>query len=496
MEAVSTVTIFLLLLLVLAAAALAAQWKKERRSRNYPPGPPALPVIGNLLQVRAADTCKTFRKLSEKYGPVFALRFGSERVVVVFGYEVLREVLVNRGDEFTDRGRFPLTEKTNKDLGIFMSNGETWAQTRRFALATLRDFGMGKRSVEEHVREEMGMLLRELARTKGQPFDPATLLSAAVGNTICRILFGERFSYGDEEYRRVLRHLAENFRLESSIAGQLYNILPGLMNLLPGPHHTLFQNYSFVQEFLARKVAEHEATLDTAAPRDFVDAFLCRMEQEKGNAGVAFRRDNMHMTVFDMFVAGTESTGITLRYCLMLLLEHPEVAGKVQEEIDRVMGGERPPTLRDRGAMPYTEAFLHEAQRFLDLVPLGFIRTVKRDTQLGGFTLPEGCTIYPVLSSALRDPRHFKNPEAFDPRHFLDEKGGFKKSEAFMPFSAGKRMCPGESLARAQLFLFLTAILQRFRLRHPPGRPGLDLRPDVSGIMNVPRPAELCFCPR
>ena len=54
-----------------------------------------------------------------------------------------------------------------------------------------------------------------------------------------------------------------------------------------------------------------------------------------------------------------------------------------------MMGGERPPTLRDRGAMPYTEAFLHEAQRFLDLVPLGFIRTVKRDTRLGGFTVPD-----------------------------------------------------------------------------------------------------------
>ncbi|XP_059691119.1 cytochrome P450 2C16-like [Gavia stellata] len=495
MEPVGTITVVLLLILV--ATTIVARWKKEQRSQNYPPGPPALPLIGNLLQVRAADTCKTFRKLSEKYGPVFSLRFGSERVVVVFGYEVVREVLVNRGDEFTDRGRFPLAEKSNKDLGIFMSNGEMWTQTRRFTLTTLRDFGMGKRSVEEQVQEETAMLLQELERTKGRPFDPAMLLSAAVGNAICRILFGERFGYDDEEYRHVLRRLAENFQVESSIAGQLYNILPGLMDRLPGPHHTLFRNNSFIQDFLAKKVAEHEATLDLAAPRDFVDAFLRRMEQEKGKPGTAFRRDNMQTTVFDMFVAGTESTSITLRYCLMLLLEHPEVAGKVQEEIERVLGRERPPTLRDRGVMPYTEAVLHEAQRYLDLVPLGFIRTVKRDTPLGGFTIPKGCTIYPVLSSALRDPRHFENPEAFDPRHFLDEKGGFKRSEAFLPFSAGKRMCLGESLARTQLFLFLTAILQRFQLRHPPGRPPrLDLRPQVSGIMNIPRPAQLCFCPR
>uniref|UniRef100_A0A8B9MQA1 Uncharacterized protein n=1 Tax=Accipiter nisus TaxID=211598 RepID=A0A8B9MQA1_9AVES len=488
---VGTVTTILLILVVVV---LVAGWKKQWRSQNYPPGPLALPVIGNLLQLRAANICKTFRKLSKKYGPVFTLYFGSERAVVVFGYEVVREVLLNRGDEFTDRGRFPLMDKY-KDLGIFMSNGEMWAQTRRFTLTTLRDFGMGKRSVEEWVQEEIRLLLQELEQTKGQPFNPATLLSAAMGNTISRILFGERFGYGDEEYRRILWCLAENFRLENCIAGQLYTILPSLMNHLPGPHQTYLQNNSIIEKFLARKVAEHEATLDLAAPRDFVDAFLCRMEQEKGNPGTAFRRDNMYVTVFDMFVSGTESTSITLRYCLMLLLEHPEVAEKVQQEIERVMGRERSPSLQDRGAMPYTEAVLNETLRFLDLIPLGFIRRAKRDTQLGGFIIPKGCTIYPILSSVLQDPRHFKNPEAFDPRHFLDEKGGFKKSEAFMPFSAGKRMCLGESLARAQLFLFLTAILQRFQLRHPPGCPHLDLSPEVSGIMNIPRPFELCFCP-
>uniref|UniRef100_A0A8B9P1C4 Uncharacterized protein n=1 Tax=Apteryx owenii TaxID=8824 RepID=A0A8B9P1C4_APTOW len=466
-----------------------------RRARGHgqlPPGPWALPLLGNLLQLDLA-----FRKLSEKYGPVFMLRLGSAPVVVLFGYDVVREVLVSRSEEFTDRGRFPSAEKDNKDLGLFMSNGETWLQTRRFALATLRDFGVGRRDIEEHIQEETGLLLQRLAESRGQPLNPGVLLSAAVGNAICRILFGKRFGYSDPEYLHVLRLLAENFLLESSIAGQLYNMLPSLMDLLPGPHQTFFRNNNFIQDFLARKIAEHEATAHFDAPQDFTDAFLRKIEQvEKGNPRTVFTRENMMVTLFDMLAAGTESTSISIRYCLMVLLEHPAVAEKMQEEIERVMGRERLPALRDRAAMPYTDAVIHEAQRCLDFVPLGFIRTVRQDTQLRGFTIPKGCTIYPVLSSALQDPQHFRNPEVFDPGHFLDETGAFRKNEAFLPFSAGKRMCLGESLARAQLFLFLTAILQRFRLRLPPGVARVDLRPAVSGILNVPRPVELCFCPR
>lgn len=485
-----------LLLLVLAAVALVARWQKER-SRNLPPGPLALPLVGNLLQLGTGPTYKVFRKLSEKYGPVFSLHFGSQRVVVVFGYEMLREVLVTRGDEFTDRGSFPLTEKANQNLGLFMSNGAAWVQMRRFTLATLRDFGMGKRGLEEQVQEETGLLLQELARTKGQPLDPSTLLTAAMGNSICRILFGHRFDYGDEQYLDVLRRVAQNFLLESSPLGKLYNILPGLLERLPGSHWTFFHNTFFVQDFLTRKVEENAVAGEpTTAPRDFSDAFLRKMEQEKENPKTAFTQDNLRVTVFDIFLAGTETTSMTLRYCLMVLLQHPDVAEKIQEEIERVIGTERPPALRDRAAMPYTDAVIHEVQRFLDLIPLGFVRTVARDTPLGGFTIPKGCTIYPVLSSALKDPRHFKNPEVFDPQHFLDEKGAFKKNEAFIPFSAGKRMCLGESMARTQLFLFLTAILQRFRLRLPPGEAPPDLSPRASGISNVPWSLRVCFCPR
>ncbi|KAH0627723.1 hypothetical protein JD844_003859 [Phrynosoma platyrhinos] len=320
-----------------------------------------------------------------------------------------------------------------------MSNGERWLQLRRFSLMTLRNFGMGKKSIEERIQEEAEFLMKELRATKGQAINPGTLFSCATGNVVSHILLGERFDYQDKDFVRILRQLMDSFRLESSVSGQLYNIFPRIMDYLPGPHQTFFTNLFGIQDFIAQKVEDRERTFDpTSEPQDFLDAFLLKMEQEKNNLKTEFTKENLKMTMYDLFIAGTETTSTSLRYILMTLLEHPEVEAKIQEEIDRVIGQGRPPAMKDRPEMPYTEAVIHEAQRFIDLIPLGFTRVVKKDMELEGFTIPKGATLYPILSSALHDPKQYTNPYKFDPEHFLDKDGRFKKNGADMPFSAGR----------------------------------------------------------
>ncbi|KAM9113700.1 putative inactive cytochrome P450 2G1 [Pangshura tecta] len=108
----------------------------------------------------------------------------------------------------------------------------------------------------------------------------------------------------------------------------------------------------------------------------------------------------------------------------------------------------------------------------------------------------QGTNVLPLLFSVHKDPTHFKDPATFDPAHFLDPSGGFRKQEAFMAFSTGKRICLGEGLARMELFLFFTSILQRFTLT-PLARPeDLDISPLLSGLGNVPRPYEFGAVPR
>ncbi|KAJ6664824.1 hypothetical protein lerEdw1_005796, partial [Lerista edwardsae] len=108
----------------------------------------------------------------------------------------------------------------------------------------------------------------------------------------------------------------------------------------------------------------------------------------------------------------------------------------------------------------------------------------------------QGTTIYPNLSSVLYNSREFPNPREFDPRHFLHEDGRFRKSDFFVPFSTGKRICAGEGLARMELFLFFTTILQNFTLKSLVHPKDIDLTPEFSGIGNAPRSYQLCALPR
>ncbi|XP_040847799.1 cytochrome P450 2C1-like isoform X5 [Ochotona curzoniae] len=424
------------LVLCLSCLLLFSLWKQSHGRGNLPPGPTPLPVLGNILQLDFKDISKSLAKLSEVYGPVFTVYLGMKPTVVLHGYEAVKEALIDLGEEFSGRNILPVNDKVNKGLGIIFSNGNTWKHTRRFSLVTLRNFGMGKRSIEERVQEEARCLVEELRKTNASPCDPTFILAAAPCNVICSVIFQSRFDYTEEEFLNLMGKFNENFR-----------------------------NNNFLSV------------------------------QEKHNPQSEFTIDNLVITVIDLFAAGTETTSTTLRYGLLLLLKHPEVRAKVQEEIERVIGRHRSPCMQDRSHMPYTDAVVHEIQRYIDLVPNSAPHTTTCDVKFRNYLIPKGTTVFPSLTSVLFDEKEFPNSKEFDPGHFLDKSGNFRKSDYFVPFSTGKRVCVGEALARMELFLFLTTILQNFTLKPQVDPKHTDTTPLVSGIARVPRFYKLSFIP-
>ncbi|KAF7234992.1 Cytochrome P450 2J2 [Varanus komodoensis] len=148
-------------------------------------------------------------QLREKYGDVLSLQLGSMQFVVVSGLPLVKEVLVHQGENFVDRPELPFTREVFGSLGLISSNGHIWKQQRRFALSTLRNFGLGKRSLEERIQEESRYLTDAIEEQKGQPFDPHFQINNAVSNIICSIIFGDRFEYSDNKFQKLL-HLIDN----------------------------------------------------------------------------------------------------------------------------------------------------------------------------------------------------------------------------------------------------------------------------------------------
>uniref|UniRef100_A0A8C8TMI6 unspecific monooxygenase n=1 Tax=Peromyscus maniculatus bairdii TaxID=230844 RepID=A0A8C8TMI6_PERMB len=159
---------FIVLVLSLSCLLLLSLWRQSSERGKLPPGPTPLPVIGNFLQIDVKDISQSLTNLSNVYGPVFTLYMGMEPTVVLHGYEAVKEALIDHGEEFAGRGSFPVAERITKGLGIILSNGSRWKEIRRFSLMTLRNLGMGKRTIEDHVQEEAQCLVEELRKTNGK----------------------------------------------------------------------------------------------------------------------------------------------------------------------------------------------------------------------------------------------------------------------------------------------------------------------------------------
>ncbi|KAG1966960.1 cytochrome P450 2K1-like isoform X1 [Pimephales promelas] len=479
----------LLLLLVLYLLSSGSRSQKEGKE---PPGPKPLPLLGNLLTLDLKRPFDTFFELSKTYGNIFQVFLGPKKIVVLVGYKTVKDALVNHGEEFGDRYIDPGYWITHSGHGILFSNGENWREMRRFALSNLRDFGMGKRGSEEKIIEEIHYLKEEFDKFEGKPFDTTQPVNYAVSNIMSSIVYGSRFEYTDSRFTEMVDMINENVRVSGSPSMMLCNTFPWLGPFLNNKR-IIVRNVLKHRAEMTRMFTELLETLNPHERRGFVDSFLIRKQsdEQSGKKNSYFHDENLMVTVTDLFVAGTDTSATTLRWGLMFMAKYPHIQDRVHEEIDRLIG-ERQPAVEDRKKLPYTDAVIHETQRLADIAPL-VPHMTSCDVHFNGYFIKKGTNVFPLLTSVLKDPSEWEKPNSFYPEHFLDEKGQFVKRDAFLAFSAGRRVCLGESLARMELFLFFTSLFQSYRFTTPPGVSGDDL--DLKGIVGItltPSPHKLC----
>nr|XP_060623357.1 cytochrome P450 2C21-like [Anolis sagrei ordinatus] len=486
--------IFLIVLLgiLLILYFLKQQWSR----RHFPPGPLSLPVIGGLWRINFGIglNVETSTKLAEQYGDIFTVWGGHIPVVVLSGFQAVKEGLIDHSEDFSERPPTPFLATLSRGMGIAYSNGHTWKQQRRLSLVILRKLGVGKKNVEGQIEEESQQLVEYFAREKGQPFDPALPITNSICNVICAMTFGYRFPPEDETFKELINAVEFTLKIARNLFYVLYEMFPWLMKHLPGPHKKAFRATEMLLSLAKKEIQKHKKQMSFQEPRDFIDFYLLEMEKRKNDPTYTYNEENLAQDIHDLFVAGTETTATSLKWAILLLANHPDIQDKAYKEIEDVLCSSSF-SYQDLKKLPYTNAVLHEIQRSKYPLLFGIQRQTAKDVKMRDCLIPKGTVIIPNLRSVLLDPEHWEFPKEFNPKHFLDQDGHFVAREEYLAFGAGARACLGEQLARMEFFIFLVNLLRAFRFQLPPGVKELNEEPAV-GLTTPPHPYKVCAVPR
>ena len=292
-----------------------------------------------------------------------------------------------------------------------------------------------------------------------------SFLGLTATNVICQIVFGSKYEIDDDEFTTIIYY---NKLMFEGLAGA--NGVDFLNWLRHFPNHNinlLRESASLRDPILEKWLRKHKETFKKGSLRDFTDALIDAAEEEvleNKSSERYLEEDNLVMIMADVFNAGIETTTTTMNWFVAFSVLWPDVQRKIHEELDTVIGRARQPSLDDRPSLPYFEAAVNEAARLASVAPLGVPHCTTCDTSVAGFQIPKHTHVFYNLYAIHHDERYWDEPEEFRPERWLDKEGNFFPGAhaPFLPFSAGKRVCFGEALAKMELFLVLAQMYQRF----------------------------------
>ncbi|GFR19889.1 vitamin D 25-hydroxylase [Trichonephila clavata] len=368
-------------------------------------------------------------------------------------------------------------------------------RAERFSLHMLRDLGFGKTKMEEHIKEEILELLQRMSEHVGKPTKFSYILAPSMSNNVASLLFGNRLKVDDPQRQKLDETIREIGRLAGSTSWQIF--FPWLKGILSyfnvGDKGRLVAMLHENREYCKKEMKKHEETLDPNNVRDFIDGYLLEIQKRSNDPNTTFTKEVLADLARAFFAAGSDTVRVTVEWMLCICAAYPHIQNKIHAEIEEVIGADRFPTWQDRLRMPFTEASIIELMRWRTIVPLNIMRYTLQDTELNGYYIPKHSRVLSVMWAVDNDTKLWGNDvKEYKPERMLSKDGKkVVKPEYAIPFSIGKRSCPGKSLAEIEVFLYLVAILQKFEVSAPPGKT-IDLEGNL-GISLQPKRQDLCL---
>ncbi|XP_077870221.1 cytochrome P450 1A5-like [Saccoglossus kowalevskii] len=443
-----------------------------RKPSGFPPGPMGYPFIGSIMDLMN-DPHLTLTRYGKKYGDVFTIKIGSQPVIVLNSLDVIKEALVKKQNDFAGRPYFyscNLMSEGSQNITFGNFNAK-WKLQRKIGHQAIRNYATGEK-LENLIRfDAFPSFQRAVDKNNGKPFLPKPLMYLLVGNIIASMCFGKKYEYEDPD---LLKFMEVIKNVNTSFGNGLAADFVPLFRYIPTPGHIAVKKY--LKEWLniiQHQIDEHKDKLGKSNKevKSLIDDLLS-IQHEAELAGEDQAKQlsdvNLRQSVSDMIAAGLETSVNTLDWAIAYLTYYPDVQSKIQREIDDVIGDGRLPMLSDKGKLPYCEAVIHEVMRVRPTLPFALPHTTTVDTFVAGYAIPKDTWIWCNLWNVHMDEKHWEEPEKFRPERFLDTDGAtLSKLDSFMPFSAGRRVCMGEALAKKELFLLFTSLFQHYTFKVP-----------------------------
>ena len=441
---------------------------RDKLSTNgnlVPPGPRGLPLVGMALQV-LHDPLGTLQRIAREYGDIVRIPIGPDSRILLNHPDYIEQVNVIQQSKFH---KSKLTKDVTGRLlgeGLLISEGDFWRRQRRLAQPAFH-----RSRINEYASTMVESAETQIRKWgDGEERDIAQEMTALTLETAVRTLFGTTLP---GEARQVGRSL--DFLVRYSLRKARWPIK--VPESWPTPaNRRAEREIQFLDSLVYRIIDERKRLGNIGEHKDLLSLLMSAMDEDGSQMTPKQLRDE----TMTLFLAGHETTALTLSWAWYLLSKNPGAEVRLHEELRDVLGG-RAPGIGDLGRLPYLLAVVNEVLR---LYPPAYIlaRTSIAPSTLGGYDFPAGSTIIMSQWVMQRDARFFDDPEAFRPERWLDGLEDRLPAGAYFPFGDGPRRCIGQNFALMEAVLVIATIAQKFQLQLVAGQkivpePLVTLRP-------------------
>ncbi|GAP88157.1 putative cytochrome P450 [Rosellinia necatrix] len=453
------------------------------RPKGLPPGPPTLPIIGNIHQLPTSQPHKQFQKWAQEYGPVFSLVLGTQVLIVLSSDVAIKELFDKRSAIYSDRLDMYIGQTlcSGGYRFLMLRYGDNWRMFRKLGHQLLN--ARASKMYVPYQLLESKQLLYEMLHQPEMLMESFRRYSNSLST---HMIFGWRTTKHDDPRLLQVFEGFYNFGLLAQTGAAAFADFFPVLRRLP----------DFMVPAKARAKALHRKEMDMylglwLEAKRSIEAGTCKAclcaDMARQQAAEGFTDEQAAYVAGSFLEAGSDTTAATLYGFVCALLLFPEVQAAAQRELDGVVGASRAPTLDDEPALPYVRACVKEALRWMPTAVLGGVphATTREDVYLG-YRIPAGAGVVNNVYAIHMDPARYADPRAFRPDRFLGDAQSAAEA-ALNPdpaardhfvFGSGRRICLGVHVAERSLFIAIARMLWAFEFRPEKDARGNDILPD------------------